>query len=422
MSFQSMVQELLGQPSMNQGLAKTRLNESFLKIQNENVFSFQCVTGGWLTPSLLGGSYSGGGNQTFNAGATFLSPGTITVTPFTTTITGDAVATAAWTANVPYPPLLTQQQIRVPYFSLYSIIALGNNGTVAFATILTAGSGQTPGTYIVPVLDGGAGAAATLSITVEADGTVKQTPIVLTVGSGYTTPYITFAEGGTPATFSITLIATLTIDRPWTEPLIQAGVYMIYQAYYPLPVGYKRMFNCRDTTNDNALDFSTYTQIDLANIDAERTVFDEPLYLVPMGPDLRSGSATYGQQMMEMWPHPISVLPYTFMCQCNWPPLVNPTDNLPFPISEELVKERALEMLALWQESQKGTDIERGAGANWQFLVKAHHEEYKDLLKQARIMDRHLMELYFTKARQTPPPGYQDGYATLNSQLNIGTF
>ena len=422
MSFQTMYQELLGIPGMNLGFAKTQINQAFLKIQNENVFSFQCITGGWLTPGLLGGNYTGvGQNQQFNAGSIFLSPGTISVSPFSTTITGDAVATQAWN-GVTSLPLLTQQQIRVPYYSLYSIVAQGNNGTVAYVSILTGGSGQTPGTYTVPVLDTGSGNGATVSITVNSTGVVTLTPLVLTVGSNYTAPYITFSHGGTAATFSVSLIATLTIDRPWTEPGQQNGTYMIYQSYYPLPSGYKRLYNCRDTTNNNAMDFFTYTQVDLANIDAERTVFDEPLYVVPYGIDTRQGSATYGQQLAELWPHPISQLPYTFMCQCNWPPLVNPTDTLPFPLSDELVKERALEMVCLWKESQKGDEMERGSGANWQFLAKAHHEEYKDLLKQARIMDRHLMELYFTRAQTTPPPGYQDGYATLEGQVNIGNF
>src|ERR1700692_3076143 len=110
-----MIQELLGTTGMNRGLASTRINEAFLKIQNEQVWSFQLQTGGWLTPSLLGGPNT-----------QFLSPGTITVVPFSTTITGDVIATKTWTANVPYPPLLTQQQIRVPYYSLYNIIAIGN--------------------------------------------------------------------------------------------------------------------------------------------------------------------------------------------------------------------------------------------------------------------------------------------------------
>jgi hypothetical protein len=307
-------------------------------------------------------------------------------------------------------------------YSLYNIIALGNNGTVAYATILTPGSAQTPGTYVVPVLDPATGAGATLSVTVNANGTVTLPPIVLTAGSGYTTPYVTFSEGGTAATFSVTLIATITIDRPWGEPLIQSGGYMIYQAYYPLPPGYKRLFNVRDTTNNEALDFWSLTQIDLAEIDPQREIFDQPEFIVPLGIDQRPGSSTLGQQLVEMWPGPLTPLPYTFMCQCNWPALQNATDTLPYPLTEELVKQRTYEMVALFKEASKGDEMERGSGANWQFLAKAHHEEYKDDLRQIRIMDRHLMELYFTKARMNAPFNGGEPYTNTNGTANVGSW
>jgi hypothetical protein len=406
-----MIQELLGIPGMNRGLAATAINEAFTKIQNEQVWSFQCITGGWLTPPLLGGNTSGN----------FLSPGTITVTPYTNTIIGDAVATAAWTASVPYPPILTQQQIRIPTYSLYNIIALGNNGTVAYVTVLTPGSGQTAGTYAVPVLDDAGGTGATVSITVNANGTVTIPPVLLTTGSGYTTPYINFSEGGTPATFSVTLIATLTIDRLWTEPACAGSSYMCYQAYYPAPAGFKRWWAIRDVQNNEPMDWWSYSQIDLANEDAQREIFDQPEFVVPLGIDSRPGSATLGQELYELWAHPISELSYTFQCQCNWPALVNPTDTLPYPLTEGLVKHRAKKEIALWKESQKGDDMERGSGANWQFLWKAHEEEYKDELRQIRIMDRHLVELYFTKARmEIANDG--DAFTNTNGTANVGWF
>jgi hypothetical protein len=410
-AFQNLIQEILGVPGMNRGLAATRINEAFEKIQNENVFSFQCQTGGWLTPNMLGGPNS-----------SFLSPGTITVTPFTNTITADAVATAAWTANVPYPPLLTQQQIRVPSYSLYNIIGVGNNGTVAYATVLTPGSGQIPGIYTVPILDSGIGAAGTVSVTVNANGTVTLPPVLLTAGSNYTTPYITFSHGGTPATFSVTLIATITIDRPWMEPPQVAGQYVIYQAYYPAPAGFKRWFTIRDTQNNEPMDWSSMTQIDLAEEDAQREIYDQPEFVVPMGIDTRPGSSTLGQQMYELWPHPISQLSYTFMCQCNWPALSLPTDTVPYPLTEELLKQRTMEMVALWKEANRGDEMERGSGANWQFLVKAHHEEYKEDLKQIRIMDRHLMELYFTKARMIAPFNAGEPFTNTNGTANVGSW
>ena len=412
MAFQNLIQEILGVAGMNRGLAATRINEAFERIQNENVWSFQCQTGGWLTADLLGGNTSG----------TYLSPGTITVTPFTNTITGDAIATAAWIASVPYPPLLTQQQIRVPEYSLYNIIGLGDTGIVSYATTLTAGSLQTPGTYIVPVLDAGIGINATVSITVAANGTVTTSPVLLTAGSGYTAPYITFSHGGTPATFSVTLQAQITIDRPWMEPPQLNGTYMIYQAYYPAPAGFKRWFNIRDTTNNESMNWWDMTQIDLSEENPQREIFDQPEFVVPLGIDTRPGSATLGQQLVELWPHPISQLPYTFMCQCNWPALSLPSDTLPYPLTEELVKERAYEMVALWKESQKGDEMERGSGANWQFLVKAHHEEYKEILKKIRIMDRHLMELYFTRARMQAPFNGGESFTNTNGTANVGSW
>jgi hypothetical protein len=285
---------------------------------------------------------------------------------------------------------------------------------------LTPGSGQTPGTYVLPVLDPSIGSAGTVSITVNANGTVTIPPVVLTAGSNYTTPYITFSQGGTPATFLVTLIATITIDRPWVEPPQNQSNYMCYQAYYPAPAGFKRWFAIRDTQNNQSIDYSTMTQIDLAEEDAQREIFDQPKFAIPIGIDTRPGSSTLGQTMMELWPHPVSQLSYTFMCQCNWPALSLPTDTVPYPLTEELLKQRTYEMVALFKEASKGDEMERGSGANWQFLVKAHHEEYKEDLKQIRIMDRHLMELYYTKARMNGPfnGGGPDSYT--GNQANVG--
>lgn len=417
MAFQNMVQDVLGTFSgMNRGLAATRINEAFLAIQNENAWSFQLQTGGWLTPGLLG---SNGRNGV--VGTNFASPGTITVSPYSITITGDPVSTAAWVATIPNPPFITQYQIRVPYYSLYSIIALGNNGTIAYMTISSAGSGQTPGVYTVPVTDNaGPGASGSIEIVVNMDGTVTETPVVLNAGSGYISPAITFSEGGVAATFLVTLIATLTLDRPWMEPAQVNSPYMAYQAYFALPPGFTRLLNARDTTNNNQMDFWTKTQQDLANEDAERTIFDEPLYIVQLGPDTRAGSATYGQFLVELWPGPITQLPYTFFCQCNWPLFQNPTDTVPYPLTEELVRQRAYEMCCLWKEGSKGDEMERGSGANWQFLTGAYRAEYNDRLKRCRNMDRNLVDLYFTKMQRLPSTYEGDGYATITGQLNVG--
>jgi len=411
MAFQNMIQQMLGVPGMSRGLAATFINEALTYIQDENTWSFQVQTNGWLTPNMLGGPNT-----------SFLSPGTITVTPYTQTIIGDAVATSAWTTGVPYPPILTQQQIRVPYYSLYNIIALGNNGTVAYATIQDGGSGQTPGVYTVAVGDySGPGASATVSITVNDDGTVTLPPVVLNAGSGYVSPYISFSEGGTPATFTVTLIATITIDRPWTEPPQQNSGYLVYQCYYPAPPNFRRWISISDYTNDDPMDWWTMTRAALDVEDPQRTEFDQPEFVIPYGADTRANSATYGQTIFELYPHPISSLPYTFVCLCNVPPLVNPTDTVPFPLTDEIVKWRALAVIYQWKESQKGDDMERGSGANWQFLTVAAMKEYENRLKKIRIMDRNLVELYFQKARLTTAYNGEP-YMNTSNTANVGSF
>lgn len=334
MPFQQMIQQMLGTPGTNLGLVKTFINEAFTAIQDENLWNWQNITGGWLTPGLLGGQNTA-----------LLSPGTISVQPFQNIITCDAAASAAVLGNVGFP-LITQQQIRVPYFSLYSIVALDPSNPNA---------------------------------------------------------------------------VTLKIDRPWMEPAQVKSNYMIYQAYYAAPAGFKRWYNVRDTTNNNMMDHWTKTQIDLANDDSERTRFDQPYYVVPYQIDTRQNSSTFGQMLYELWPHPVSQLPYTWGCQANWPALAAPTDTLPYPLTEEIVKFRTYEVLALWKESQKGDEMERGSGANWQFLAQAYRAEYDQRLTKIRIMDRHLSDIYFTKARMTPPNNGEP-FATVNGLVNVGSF
>jgi len=409
MAFQNMIQSLLGTiPGSNLGLVKTALNEAFSLIQDEQTWSFNLQTGGWLTSGLLGGKT-----------ASFLSSGTISIQPFTDQMAGDAVATAAWYgAN---QPIITQFQIRVPYYALYSIVAINGNGTIAYATIFTGGSGQNPGTYTYPILDnGGPGVGGSVSITVAANGTVTTSPITLTAGSGYLNPYIAFSEGGTPATFTVTQIAVLTLDRLWTEPAQPIGSgYMAYQCYYPLPAGFRRFFDLRDTTNNQEIDYWSYQQTDLARIDPQRTDFAQPEYIAYTGVDTRAGSATYGQGLVEFWQHPLQILPYTAQWLVYWPALSSPGDTVPWPLSEELLKFRALELLCLWKEGTKGDDMERGSGANWQFLAGAYRKEYDARLKTIRVKDRNIVDLYFQKMNRHPQSS--EPFASVTGQMSVGS-
>ena len=193
---------------------------------------------------------------------------------------------------------------------------------------------------------------------------------------------------------------------------------MAYQAYFAAPAGLKKWLAIRDTTNNQPMNWWTYTQVDLSEIDPQRTDFSQPEYVVPYGPDTRQGSATFGQFLYELWQGPLTVLPYTFQCEASWPALVNPSDTVPYPLTEELLKFRTYEVISLWKESQKGDEMERGSGANWQFLAKAYREEYQSRLKVISLVDRQLCDLYFTRMRRYP--GSVDSFVSVNGQMGVG--
>jgi hypothetical protein len=272
------------------------------------------------------------------------------------------------------------------------------------------------------VTDGaGPGIGAWASITVGSDGFVTIEPVVTVPGSGYVMPVIVFSTGAAgeiPAQFLVGMQSVVTLDRLWTEPNQINSGYMIYQAYFPAPPGFKRWYYILDTTNNNWINWWSYTQANLSEEDSERINFLQPTNLVPYGQDTRPGSATLGQMLYELWPHPIMELPYTFGCQANWPALQAPSDPVPYPLTDELVKIRAYEMLYLWKESQKGDEMERGSGANWIFLSQAMQKQYEDRLKRIRIMDRNLVDLYFTKMRRMPQS--QQVWGTVTGQANVG--
>lgn len=220
--------------------------------------------------------------------------------------------------------------------------------------------------------------------------------------------------------------ATLTLDRPWMEPVSGAGLpYMIYQAYYPVPVAdFTKFIEIRDTLNQAPVSFTGKSQADLSVEDPKRLMYGPrmPTFAVPWGVDKRTGSATYGYVMYELWPHVLSLVPYSFSYKRSGTLLVNPGDDLVYPITEELVKWRCKEIFYQWKEAQKGDNVERGAGANWQFLAQAAAAEYKEELKKVRALDANLHRDFVTRSTQMRQAN-RDGYSTMRTgNLNVGTF
>lgn len=327
-------------PGLPMPLARTKINEALALIYETQMFSFQLKEANWLTPGLLFPDGSAPGQ----------SAGTITTTAYSNQVIGDAIASAQWAAYANMP-LLTQLQIRSPYYSLYNIIAYDTTTNAPFGTF--------------------------------------------------------------------------TLDRPWMEPPNGTGTdiaYMIYQAYYAAPVAdFKRFLAIRDTTNAAPLSYWKYSQRDLALIDPQRTNFDQPAYVVPYEVDQRVGSATFGYMLFELWPHPLSVLPYTYSYVRRGPALVQNSDTVPWPLNEELVGWRAKEISYLWKEAQKGDGFKRGEGADWRFLSGAARAEYDKRLKTVKDLDRDLCELHWNRVVRNFELGSQgEPFATIVGGLNVG--
>lgn len=335
MSYLSMARSLAGGeiPGVAESLAKTKLNEALQQIYDETDWSFQTNQGGWNCPGMVA------------------STGTVTATPYSATIVGDAAATAAWAAVVPRP-FLTELQFRNPSYALYNIIAYNPTGASPFAT--------------------------------------------------------------------------LTLDRPWLEPITGAGQpYWIYQAYFPVPVAdFTKFIEIRDTTNNAPVSFTELSQDDLSILDAQRLIFGPavPSFAVPWGVDQRPGSSTLGNIMYEIWPHNLTHMPYSFSYKRSGPLLSKPGDTLLAPLSEDLVMWRAKEILYQFKEAQKGEQAKRGSGADWRFLSQSAHAEYELRLKRVRSKDANLHRDFVTRTRSglgVQPDN--DGYSTERlGLLNLG--
>lgn len=219
---------------------------------------------------------------------------------------------------------------------------------------------------------------------------------------------------------------TLILDRPWMEPTSGSGrPYMIYQAYFPAPSkDFRKFLWLRDPTQASPVDYWSVSQDDLSVWDPQRLIFGPtvPQYAVAAGIDTRPGSSTAGYILYELWPHVLSRMPYTFSYKCRGPALEKPDDTVPYPLTEELVTWRTKEVLYQFKEAQKGENVLRGSGANWQFLAETAHEEYKFVLQRVRAIDANLHRDFLTRGRS----GCGDrrstsGYSTQRlGLLNIG--
>lgn len=408
-------------PGTDLDLVMWKMSQALTSIFDEVDWAFQrsITYANWLVPG-----------QVANSGG-------FTVTPYSNTITGNSASSQqinGYTA-LAGSALLTTLQYRDPAYSIYNIVGVGGDGTVSYVTLLTAGSGQTPGTYTVAVLDAtGPGSGGSVQVIVGLNGTVTSPPSVIAAGSNYADPYFTFSRGGTAATFQVFQNLVLTLDRPWLEPTSGPGQpYMIYQAYFVAPCkDFHKFIEVRDTTNSSPLDFWTMTQAELAIRDPQRTWFMDPAYVVPAGFDYRPNTSTPGFPMFELWPQQLDYLPYSFSYRRKGVPGYDAgvpetfqefqTYQLPQPITETLLGYKTKEVLYRYKEAQKDKEQARGSSANWLLLAQSEKKEYEACLEKLIAIDLNLNGEAFTRLPSSSNTMDGAPYSNQLGQLNVGGY
>lgn len=198
--------------------------------------------------------------------------------------------------------------------------------------------------------------------------------------------------------------ATLTLNRPFTDPLtsmtapVTTQEYMIYQPYIVAPVkDFRRWLTVYDIANSGTL----FTRGDRRAIpgpgqDPQRQIFANPDRLLALGADSRINSSTAGWQRYELWPGPQNQFLYQAWFLREGNDLVNLTDTLPIGIAESMVKARARYRCYEQAEANKDPQNPRGAGADYRFLMGAADKQFAAQLKQARLEDRDKCDMFFT--------------------------
>lgn len=386
--------------------SQTAVRRALEAIYDQVDWSFQKGFAGWLAPGVV------------------INSGTTTNTAYSNQVVADTTASLEL-AVYSGQPLITQLQYRNPAFAIYDIVGLSFASPIVNVAITTPGSGQNDGVYTVPILDSGSGTGGSARITVA--GGVATQAILLSAGSNYTSPYISFSEGGTPGTFQVIFQATMTLDRPWMEPGTGPGQpFLIYQHYFVAPVqDFRKWIAIQDFTNDQPMDFWSLTRADLANLDPQRQDQSLSTNVVPAGIDQRAGSATYGWQRFELYPWQGNLTPYalTYRRMGQLPITYNDWMSLApqAPITENMVEFKAKEILLLDKAAEMEAKVP-GSGKGMTLLSAIAGKQYMQYFEPVFAIDLNLDGENFTHVNQ---PGKWNGsaaYATENGRLNLGGY
>jgi hypothetical protein len=101
--------------------------------------------------------------------------------------------------------------------------------------------------------------------------------------------------------------------------------------------------------------------------------------------------------LFELYPNPSTAISYQTYYVTEGPELVNNSDTLPFPITQEVVLMKARSYIYEWAESRKDVMAAKGSGPGYFMLKKEADDEFDKRLKALRLLDRESVNAYQIK-------------------------
>lgn len=196
---------------------------------------------------------------------------------------------------------------------------------------------------------------------------------------------------------------TLTLKEPYTEAS-QAGVaYSVFKCYYlppkvDLEVDFVRFVTVRDLDNGRPLRLHVHKH-ELDKRDPQRTSTEPPVLVANYKPD------SNGDPLFELWPLPTVARAYLCLFVRKGKELEADSDQLIYPINDELLATRAQYHLCHWAEMSKGVQPNLRL-TDWRFLMGELTSRYERLLLAAKKQDDEILNQNVMFPRRWPewPP------------------
>ncbi len=134
----------------------------------------------------------------------------------------------------------------------------------------------------------------------------------------------------------------LTLDRPIVEATSAASGYQVYRCYVQPPFpDFLKWLSVVDFSNALDLEFG-YTSEYFDALDPQRASQGLSYYIGAFQGSTSVGQNPLGgQQLYELWPHPVQGQTFYAKMQRSGPFFVNPLDTQPDPITDQMILDKA---------------------------------------------------------------------------------